>query len=54
MKRTSEAAFETVIEDVLLAQGYEKLAPESFDRQQAIFPHEALDFIRARAAASMR
>ncbi len=46
MKRTSEAAFETAIEDVLLAQGYEKHDSKSFDRDRAIFPEVALDFIR--------
>ncbi len=46
MKRTSEAAFETAIENVLLAQGYEKHDSKSFDREQAIFPEVALDFIR--------
>ncbi|MCG8004233.1 MAG: type I restriction endonuclease [Candidatus Thiodiazotropha lotti] len=46
VKRTSEAAFETAIEDVLLAQGYEKHDSKSFDREQAIFPDVALDFIR--------
>ena len=50
VKRTSEAAFETAIEDVLLAQGYEKHHPPSFDREQAIFPEVALDFIRTTQA----
>ena len=45
MKRTSEAAFETAIEDILLAQGYEKHNSQSFDRKRAIFPEVALDFI---------
>ncbi len=47
MKRTSEAAFETTIEDTLLAQGYEKHDSKSFDREQAIFPEVVLDFIRS-------
>ena len=47
MKQTSEAAFETAIEAVLLADGYEKLLPDAFDRKQAIFPDVALEFIRA-------
>ena len=46
MKRTSEAAFETSIEDVLLNQGYEKHDSKTFDRERAIFPEVALDFIR--------
>ncbi|WP_089724704.1 type I restriction endonuclease subunit R [Candidatus Thiosymbion oneisti] len=50
MKQTSEAAFETTIEDVLLAQGYEQQDAKSFDRERAIFPEVALDFIRATQA----
>ena len=49
-KRTSEAAFETAIEDILLAQGYEKHNSQSFDRKRAIFPEVALDFIRTTQA----
>ena len=45
-KHTSEAAFETAIEDVLLSDGYRKLASEAFDRKRAIFPETALEFIR--------
>ena len=46
VKRTSEAAFETAIEDVLLDQGYEKHDSRSFDRDRGIFPEVVLDFIR--------
>ena len=46
MKRTDENAFETVIEAHLLANGYESVAPAGFDRERAIFPSIALDFIR--------
>ncbi|WP_321918431.1 type I restriction endonuclease subunit R [Burkholderia cepacia] len=46
MKSTSEAAFETAIETVLLANGYARLDRQGFDREQAIFPGEALSFIR--------
>jgi len=46
MKRTSEAAFETAIEEVLLAHGYERHYSKTFDREQAIFPEVVLDFIR--------
>jgi len=46
MKQTSEAAFETAIEAVLLNDGYSKLASGAFDTEQAIFPDEALAFIR--------
>ena len=47
MKTTSEAAFETAIESALLAQGYAQVDSKGFDRERAIFPNEALDFIRA-------
>jgi type I restriction enzyme R subunit len=47
MKRTSEAAFEIAIEAVLLADGYTSVNPKGFDRERAIFPDEALAFIRA-------
>ena len=38
MKRTSEAAFETVIEAHLLAKGYVPVPRDGFDRERAIFP----------------
>jgi len=47
MKRTSEAAFETAIEAVLLSEGYTQVDAKSFDRERAIFPDEALAFICA-------
>ncbi len=46
MKSTSEAAFETAIEEVLLVNGYVKHASREFDAEQAIFPEVALEFIR--------
>ena len=46
MKPTGEAAFETVIEAHLLANGYEPVAGEGFDRERAIFPETALAFVR--------
>ena len=46
MKRTSEAAFETVIEAHLLAKGYVPVPRDGFDRERAIFPATALEFIR--------
>lgn len=46
-KQTSEAAFETAIEAVLLADGYDKISPTGLDRNRAIFPEVALNFIRA-------
>lgn len=47
MKRTSEAAFETAIEASLLVDGYTRVDAKGFDRERAIFPDEALAFIRA-------
>ena len=46
MNSTSEAAFETVIETHLLANGYVSVAADGFDRERAIFPATALEFIR--------
>jgi len=47
MKRTSEVAFETAIEAVLLSEGYTRVDARGFDRERAIFLDEALAFIRA-------
>ena len=46
MKATGEAAFETVVKAHLLANGYEPVAGEGFDRARAIFPETALAFVR--------
>ena len=46
MKRTTEAAFETVIEAHLLQNGYVPVSGEGFDRKRAIFPETVLTFIR--------
>ena len=46
MKRTSEQAFEDVIDAHLLANGYVSIAGDSFDRERAIFPETVLAFIR--------
>ena len=46
-QRYSEAAFETVIEAHLLANGYIVVDRDSFDRERAIFPETVLAFIRA-------
>lgn len=42
MKSTSEAAFETAIESVFLANGYARVNGKGFDHEQAIFPDNAL------------
>jgi type I restriction enzyme R subunit len=44
--RHSESAFETVIEQHLLANGYVSVSREGFDRERAIFPETVLGFIR--------
>lgn len=46
-KNTSEAAFETAIEAVLLGAGYARVEAQGFDRERAIFPGEVLAFIQA-------
>ena len=46
MTRTNEAAFETVIEAHLLANGYVSIDPNGFDRERAVFPEVVLRFIR--------
>lgn len=47
MKRTGEVAFETAIEAVLLGDGFTRVDAKGFDRERAIFPAEALEFIRS-------
>jgi len=44
--RHSESAFEQIIESHLLSNGYGVISREGFDRDRAIFPSVALDFIR--------
>ncbi|MEW5708616.1 MAG: type I restriction endonuclease [Pseudomonadota bacterium] len=46
MNRTTEAAFEAVIERHLLANGYASVPRDGFDRERAIFPEVVLEFIR--------
>jgi type I restriction enzyme R subunit len=45
--RHTEGAFETVIENVLLANGYSQLLSEKFDRPSALFPDLVIEFIRS-------
>jgi type I restriction enzyme R subunit len=47
MTQTNEAAFETVIETHLLANGYVTVKRDGFDRERAIFSETVLAFIRA-------
>lgn len=46
LKNTSEAAFEAVIESHLLQNGYQIVDKSGFDKTRAIFPAQAIDFIR--------
>ena len=50
VRSTSEAAFETAIEAVLLGDGYARVDGQGFDRERAIFPGEVLAFIQATQA----
>ncbi len=47
MSSHTEAAFETVLVDSLLAGGYEDVSPAGFDRERAIFPDVVIGFIRS-------
>ena len=49
-----ERAFEETIEATLLAHGYSKVEPNSFDRAAAIFPTEALSFLQESQAQTWR
>jgi type I restriction enzyme, R subunit len=44
--RHTETAFETVLEAHLLANGYQRIASQGFDRERAVFPETVLSFIR--------
>ena len=46
MSYTCEIDFESVVEDHLQANGYVTVPHDGFDRERAIFPSVALDFIR--------
>jgi type I restriction enzyme R subunit len=50
MKTTSEAAFETAIESVLLGAGYTRLDGKGLERERAIFPDESLAIIQETQA----
>ena len=45
-KATSETAFETSIETVLLSSGFERHLSTDFDREQSIFPFPVIRFIQ--------
>ncbi len=50
MKPTSEAAFETAIEAVLLGAGYSRRDGKGLGRERVIFPGEALAYIQTTQA----
>jgi type I restriction enzyme, R subunit len=50
MTQTNQAAFETVIETHLLANGYVTVNRDGFDWERAIFSETVLAFIRATQA----
>ena len=52
--RHTEFAFESAIEASLLATGYVAIPGSGFDRERAIFPETALDFIRRRVSTILR
>jgi type I restriction enzyme R subunit len=45
-RQYTEKAFEAAIEDHLLAHGYQKGDPETFDRSLALDPGEVIAFIK--------
>ena len=47
MKKTTEITFEEVLTNSLVERGYEEIAGETFDREQAVFPQKVLSFIRS-------
>lgn len=47
MKVHSEAAFETVIEQHMLLNGYKTVAKDLYNKEKAFFPQTAIDFIKA-------
>ena len=53
LKNTSEAAFEAVIESHLLQNGYQIVDKSGFDKTRAIFPAQAIDFIRTTQPKEM-
>lgn len=46
MKVYNESAFETVLTETLLSDGYQAISPDTFDHEHAIFPDQVISFIR--------
>lgn len=47
MSSIEEKSFESVIETVLLNNGYSFVAPKEFNKNNSLFPSEVISFIRA-------
>jgi type I restriction enzyme, R subunit len=50
----TERAFETAIEDHLMAHGWQRGDPQTFDRKRALFPAELLAFIQTTQAKAWK
>jgi type I restriction enzyme R subunit len=46
LRSRTELAFEVACTETLLSGGYEEIAPGAYDRERALFPEVALEFIR--------
>lgn len=47
MKQTTETAFESYVEEILLAKGWQQGTVSGWDQERALFPQEIIDFIAA-------
>lgn len=47
MKQTTEKAFESYVEQMLLAKGWQAGSVKDWDKEKALFPIQITDFIAA-------
>ena len=47
MKQTTENAFESYVEQLLLAKGWQQGQVKDWDQERALFPQQITDFITA-------
>ena len=47
MPQTSEKAFESYVEQMLLSKGWQQGSVSNWDKEQALFPGQIIDFIAA-------
>ena len=47
MSQTTEKAFESYVERMLLAKGWQQASVDGWDRERALFPQAITDFIAA-------